>query len=65
MWSSLWKNIGKAFAYIGKGALAAAVWSSQHPQVIALVLSAAKVPANVTQGIEAGVAVAGAVQPPQ
>ena len=62
---NFWKTVGKAFAYIGKGALAAARWASAHPEVVAIIASAAKLPPNVTQGIEAGVSVAGSIQPPQ
>jgi hypothetical protein len=59
--SGFWKNVGKAFAITGKYALKGAIWASQHPEVIALVASAAKLPPNVTQGIETGVQVVGTV----
>lgn len=57
-----WKNLGKAFAIVGKGALAAALWASQHPEVVAMVAGAAKLPPGVTQGIETGVQVVGAIE---
>jgi hypothetical protein len=60
---SFWKNIGKGFAYIGKGAIKAAVWSSQHPEVlgilkVAIPNSTAQV---VIQDVSTGLNVAGAV----
>ena len=37
---NVWFHIGKIFAYIGKGAVAAALWTSQHPEVLQIVASA-------------------------
>lgn len=40
-----WKSIGKGFASVGKGAAQAAVWASQHPEVLAEVASITGQPA--------------------
>ena len=67
---AFWKNVGKGFAAVGKGLIVAgtwglkgAQWASQHPEVLAAVLAAAKVPANVAQPIETGVEIAGQISP--
>jgi hypothetical protein len=63
--AAFWKNVGKVFAFVGKGALTAAVWASAHPEVIAIITSAAKLPPGVATGIEEGVAIVGAIEAPK
>lgn len=36
-----WKAVGKVFANVGKGAMATALWCSDHPEVVAIAASAA------------------------
>lgn len=40
-----WKAVGKVFANIGKGAMSAALWASDHPEVVTIVASVAGQPA--------------------
>lgn len=36
---SFWRHVGNGFVAVGKGAAKAALWASQHPQVIAGVIA--------------------------
>jgi len=60
-----WKHVGKAFASIAKGAATAALWASQHPEVIASVATIAghpEVAAVITQAAPEVEAVGAAIQ---
>jgi hypothetical protein len=55
---NFWKTLGKGLAHLAVYAGKAALWASQHPEVVAIVSQAAHIPPAVTQIIE----VAGALQ---
>ena len=38
---SFWKAVGKGFAVVGKGSAKAALWASDHPEVVAAVTAIA------------------------
>jgi hypothetical protein len=52
---AFWKHVGLIFAAVGKGAASAAVWASQHPQVIEAVVAAS--------GNAKAIQIAGVVEP--
>lgn len=58
---AFWRALGKGLAYVGKGAIATALWTSQHPQVLEIVATA--VPPSKASAVlgEAG-AILGAVE---
>jgi hypothetical protein len=59
--AAFWKNVGKGFASVAKYAGKAALWASQHPEVIAIIGAAAHVPPGAAKAISVGLQVAGAV----
>lgn len=59
-----WKNLAKVFAAIGSGALNAALWTSQHPEVVQLVSTvavSAGAKASTVAKVDQGVTIAGEI----
>lgn len=63
--SGFWKAIGKGLAVTAKGVAKGALWASQHPEVIQVIETIAKLPPAVDQGINVGVGVVNSVEAPK
>jgi len=58
---AFWKGLGKSLATVAKVAGRAALWTSQHPEVLAIVQGVAPLSPNAARAVGIGVQVAGAV----